>query len=110
MKITKEQFKEAIVEALATKDNIMSEEDDLKFDDDVLLQKIIGRWAGVMEQEYDEHDPSMSTLGKEAWYKQVDAAARVFATEVIHAYDEIERNIVSRLFEGDFYVERKGHL
>lgn len=103
MKITKEQLRKVIAEELDTPD-------DLSGDDDYLLQQIVGRWAGAMDTEYDAADPSMEAVGEGAWHEQVEIASREFARKLVQMYDELEKDMTGRLFDGEFYAEHKGHL
>lgn len=77
--------------------------------DDLLVQ-LSEKW----NNEYDEGDPSMTALGKDAWNLQVDRAVQQVVELVLHEsnlYDVVTHaidEIYGRLINGEYWEVERG--
>jgi uncharacterized small protein (DUF1192 family) len=64
-----------------------------------MLSRLINGQGDVWKAMYDENDPSMAALGREAWEDQVVSALAELEDRIADLIEETE----SKLIEGFFY-------
>jgi hypothetical protein len=68
-------------------------------DPSIMLSRLINGQGDVWKAMYDENDPSMAALGREAWEDQVVSALAELEDRIADLIEETE----SKLIEGFFY-------